>query len=173
MSEESVRCPNKALVIDRENAHCGYWLCMVPEGHSPEDVLSADYFGFHAGKLKVNDVIEFRSEDLSWYGELLVRAKPQGVNQVVTVERFTKHFDVVELPSGYDARYQGKVGKWTVYRGSAALESGFDTREEAAIHIDKLVAKEVSKRAAPEVAARGKPGPKPKPPQSPEAPPAA
>lgn len=161
MSEDTVRCPNKALVIDRENAHCGYWLCMVPEGHNPEDVMSADYFGFQAGKLRVNDVIEIRAEDLSWYGELLVRAKPQGVNQVVTVERFVKYFDVAELPSGYDAIYQGQKAKWTLYRGGVALESGFDTREEVAIQAEKLASKEIAKRADA-VPARGKPGPKPR-----------
>ena len=135
MSHDPVRCPSKALVMDRDNAHRGYWLAMIPDGHNAEDVLRPEYFGFHAGRIRVGDVIEVQSEDMSWWGELLVRAIPAGLNMIVTRKRFLDHFEVDDLPAGYEIKYLGHTGKHTVFYQGNAIQGDFSTREEAAIKV--------------------------------------
>lgn len=144
---DPVHCVPKALVIDRENSHRAYWLCLVAPGHTPEDVQTPHYFGFLAAKLKVGDVIEVSAEDQSWYGELMVRAIPTGLNQVRTALRFITHFDGEELPEGWDIKYLGGVSKHTVFKGDAAMEGGFATREEAEIKLFAMADREAASLA--------------------------
>lgn len=168
MPADPIYCPPKALVIDRENAHRAYWLCLVSQAHSPEDVQSPHYFGMLASKLKVGDVIEVSSEDQSWYGELMVRAIPGGINQVRTALRFITYFEGEELPEGWDIKYLGGVSKHVIFKGDQMLDGGFSTREEAEIKVFALAKREEESLAvvAP-VAERKKPGPKPKPVETP------
>lgn len=147
MSIEPVRCPSKALVIDRDNAHRGYWLAMIPDGHTAEDVLRPEYFGFHAGKIRVGDVIEVQSEDMSWWGELLVRAIPAGLNMIVTRKRFLDHFEVEDLPDGYEIKYLGTSGRHTVFYKHNAIQGDFTTREEAAIKVFQLAGRKAQRVA--------------------------
>lgn len=155
---DPVYCAPKALVIDRENAHRAYWLCRVSPGHSPEDVQSPHYFGMLANKLKVGDVIEVSAEDQSWYGELMVRAIPNGVNQVRTALRFLTHFDGADLPDGWDIKYLGGVSMHTIFKGDQIMEGGFSTIEEAEIKLFALVDKEITSLAvAPPTPRRGRP----------------
>lgn len=165
MSTEPVRCPSKALVIDRDNAHRGYWLCMVPDTHTAEDVLRPEYFGFHT-QVRVGDVIEVQSEDMSWWGELLVRAIPAGLNMIVTRKRFLDHFEIEDLSAGYEIKYLGVSGKHTLYFQGNPIQGDFNTREEAAIRAMQLSgSKAENARQSDAVAAaseKRKPGPKPK-----------
>lgn len=174
MSYDPVRCPSKALVMDRDNAHRGYWLAMIPDGHNAEDVLRPEYFGFHAGKIRVGDVIEVQSEDMSWWGELLVRAIPAGLNVIVTRKRFLDHFEVDDLPAGYEIKYLGHTGKHTVFYQGNAIQGDFSTREEAAIKVFQLAGRKEQRAleaaAVDSVAAvtvRRKPGRQPKQAESP------
>lgn len=156
---DPVHCPPKALAIDRENAHRAYWLCLVPQAHTPDDVLTPHYFGLLAAKLKTGDVIEVVAEDQSWYGEIMVRAIAASINQVRTVLRFLTEFEGAELPAGWDIRYQGGVAKHTVFKGSQMMEGGFATREEAEIRVLALAGKEAESLAVPPptVSRRGRP----------------
>jgi hypothetical protein len=172
MPNDPLYCPARALVIDRENAHRAYWLVIAPQGHTESDIENPAYFGFHATKLKVGDVIEVTAEDLSWYGEWLVRAIPDGLNQVRTVSRFVTYFESDELPEGWSIRYLGGEGKHTIYRGDLALEGMFPTREEATIKLLSMAAREGALTPAQPVVERKKPGRKPADPGSPPAPPA-
>ena len=147
MAADPVHCTPKALVIDRENAHRAYWLCRVAPGHTTEDVQTPHYFGMLAAKLKVGDVIEVSAEDQSWYGELMVRAIPSGVNQVRTALRFITHFDGAELPAGWDIKYLGGVSMHTIFKGDIAMEGGFATTEEAEIKLFALADKETTSLA--------------------------
>lgn len=160
MSEQK-RCPTKALVIDRENAHRGYWLVTVPQTHTPEDAQHPDYFGFHALSLNVGDLIEVAAEDQSWYAELWVRAKPAGTNQVRTVLRQPiTYFDTEELPEGWSIQYLGVSGKHTVFNGAEIAEGGFETREEATIAALGFAGRAAKAVATPVEAAK-RPGRKP------------
>lgn len=169
MTHEPIRCPAKALVMDRDNAHRGYWLAMIPASHTPDDVVKPEYFGFH--RVRVGDVIEVQAEDMSWWGELLVRAIPANLNMVVTRVRFLDHFEIDDLPAGYEIKYLGVSGKHTLYFEGNPTQGGFDTREEAAIKAMQLSGSKAEQarqsQAVMAASQRKKPGPKPKSAESP------
>lgn len=143
---EQVRCPNKALLIDRENAHRAYWLLKAPHTHTPDDVQDPEYFGLQADRLKVFDMIEVMAEDLSWYVELVVRAVPKGTHQVVTQLLTIKRFDAADLPEGWTVEYLGINGRHTIMRAGEKVEGGFASREDAVERAIFLAEKEATPR---------------------------
>ena len=173
MPADPLTCPTKALHIDRQNQVRGYFVVVVPVGHDVDDISHPTYFGFHSGKLAVGDVIEVNAEDMSWYGEWLVRAIPEGLNQVHTAVRFVTRFEASDLPEGWDIKYLGGEAKHTIFRGDLAIKGGFATHQEAALKVQALADKEgPAPTAAQPITERKKSGPKPKPPGESPPPPA-
>jgi hypothetical protein len=135
MAQPPVRANAKTLSIETEGALRGRYHCRVPVEHTAAIVGAPAYFGDEATrtKLREGDRIEVEPDDLSWFGELIVRAVVPAAREVVT--RWVVgpvHFDAPPIDAGdYRIEYKGKVQKHCIYLGDQIIEAGFETREKA------------------------------------------
>lgn len=136
--QDVLRCPAKSIVIDRENAHCAFYLAQVPPGHQIEDVMRPTYFGLvQNGRtgLRVGDIISVRPETYEWHLELMVRAVDPVLSVVTTSELWRKVFGEPALPPGWAIEYRGAEARHVILYEGEVKEGGFVTPEAAANRI--------------------------------------
>lgn len=104
---------------------------VIPEGHTPEDVISQTYWLPVRGSLRAGDVIEAEPIDASWRMELRVMGvEEQGLRVLVAPLHFWRFPAQVALPEGYDLVFEGT--SWRIYRHKQPLRGGFASEIDAA-----------------------------------------
>lgn len=143
-------CPNKALSLQYETAHRGFWDCMVPAEHTLEDVLGPYYFGKvcaelekgggkQKGQLYVSDRIAVESEHGEWFVEVQVVAFNRALQRCeVRAIAAPVHFNV-EVSKGYEIKYHGTVRKWCIERGEDQIAGGFASKIEAQVKLEEML----------------------------------
>jgi hypothetical protein len=136
-----VTCPAKALIVDADYRHTGVFFCLVPAEHTIQDVKMPEYFGMVAARagLRVNDRITVRSQDASYFLDLLVRAVFPGVSQVHTAVIHERVFTGdADLPEGYEIAWRGADGMYVIIHNGRDVEAGLPTRDAAQIRAGVL-----------------------------------
>lgn len=140
-----IRAAPKSLAIELEGALRGRFYCRVPVGHTPEDVASPPYFGDEQQRMRLRegDVIEVEPEDLSWSGELTVRALLPGSREVLTRWRLgpVMHDETIPNSSSdnlFSIAFKGPQLRWCVYAGDERRDSHLATKEAAHARMQEL-----------------------------------
>lgn len=137
-----IRAIPKSLALEYEGALRGRFYSRVPPEHGPEAVGAPAYFGDEITKLKLRegDRIEVEPEDMSWMGELVVRAIVPTSREVVT--RWVVgpvFFDVPAIDAGdFTVQYRGKANRHCIYNGDQLIEGGFATKEMAQRRLEAI-----------------------------------
>ena len=137
-----IRCVPKTLDMESEGKLRGRWYCRSPVEHSPEAVGDPAYFGDEAARLRLRegDRIEVEPDDMSWMGELIVRAISPLAREVVT--RWVVGpiiFDEPPVEAGdLTIKWKGPAQKFVIFNGPQFVEGGFLTKEAAARRLDAL-----------------------------------
>lgn len=131
-----IRAIAKSLEIEKEGVSRGHFFCRVPVEHGPEAVGGPAYFGDEVIKtrLRVGDRIEVEPEDLSWMGELIVRAIVPASREVVTrwIVGPVVFDDTAPIDAGdFTVIWRGKVNRFCIYNGDQLIEAGHATKESA------------------------------------------
>lgn len=152
-----VTCPNRALALQYETAHRGYWDCVVPAEHSLEEVQHPAYFGRMAtdvkgskdarGQLCVGDIIDVEPESGDWAVRLRVMAYNRALQKCVTRALAAPVTFDVTVTKGYDIRWKGTNLKWVIIGPEGDhIAGGFASKTEAAVKLEEMLAE--SRRAA-------------------------
>lgn len=138
------RCPKGCLFLETESTSPkgrGVWYARVPAEHTIEDVLHPDYFGLaKADKgLRAGDVIDIEPEHGLWFIRARVMSIREDLSQAMLREFSALREDYeVAAPDGYEFKWQGAQGCWTVYKGQVAVGSGFLNHDECRARVDEL-----------------------------------
>lgn len=130
----NVVCPPKALVIDRENKHCGYYIALVDAEHTPDDVRSSKYFGrqISSSRLRVDDEITVRPRNRSYHMQLIVRAIIPETAEIITEEiHFVEFARGKDLPDGWEVKWLGDQGLHAILYDGKTVEAGFASEVHA------------------------------------------
>jgi hypothetical protein len=145
-------CPNRALSLESETLHRGFWDCVVPADHTLEMVLEPSYFGRVCseekakGQLCVGDYIGIEPEHGDWYVRVRVMAFNRALTRCVTrMIGEPVRFDV-EVTKGYEIKWRGANLRWVIQHGEEQIAGGFASKTEAQIKLDEMLAD--SRRAA-------------------------
>ena len=141
------RCPKSSLVLEHEsNVPNGraVWYSRVPSEHTIEDALSPNYYGalqIQHGGLRPGDIIDIEPEHGLWGTRVRVMALAPSIQQVKTREipNFRQSY-AVKPPAGYRFDWRGGQAKWVIVKTdtNVDVQGGFDTQDEAALHIGEL-----------------------------------
>lgn len=143
-------CPPAAIATESSGRFRNRFLARVPVSHTPEDVLSPQYFGLliQSERFQEGDLIEVEWEDLSRFGVLQIRAVEKQLQLILTIEREPIH-DVggaEVLPDGWTIEFMSQRDGHAIFCNGVVQEGGFPTRERAETRIAAL-AGIVSQRA--------------------------
>lgn len=109
----------------------------APEGQSIENVCEKTYFEHVTRMLKPGFIVEVLAEDGTWYAELMVRAVSAREAQVGVLSHtvFDGTAEPSEVDTGYEVKWRGPKGKFTVMRTSdgETVKAGFDSKEAASV----------------------------------------
>ena len=143
--KNAIRAAQKSLSIETEGALRGRFYCRVSVAHSPEDVINPAYFGDEQlrQRLREGDVIEVEPEDLSWSGELTVRALLPQSREVLTRWRqgpvFFDQNEPAETEDGlFSVEWKGPVLRWCVFAGDERRESHLGSKTAAIAMMNML-----------------------------------
>lgn len=135
--------------LQPSRVHVGYaghfwstYQCVADEAHTPEDAQRAQYWAHIASlrTLRVNDVLEVRSETGQWHLDLVVYA---ATNKAVAVRVLREWISPdyagsednrIELPeSGIIVKYMGPAKKWAIIRASdrQTIKDGLNSKQDA------------------------------------------
>lgn len=139
------RAVPKSLAIEVEGALRGRFYCRVPVTHAPEEVSSAAYFGDEQARMRLRegDIIEVEPEDLSWTGELTVRALLPQSREVLTRWRFGPVLHDEGIPDVspdelFSIAWKGPQLRWCVFAGEERRETGLESKEKAFRRMSEL-----------------------------------
>lgn len=96
------------------------WHYTVPEGVSPDDLVTPEFWTHVAGQLRQGHRIEVSAIDGTWWGMLYVRHASKGEARVQFLQRVDLG-DVEALPSAespFEAKWRGPQVRWSVIRKS-------------------------------------------------------
>lgn len=119
----------------------------VEEGTSLEDMLEPGFWGLHASKFKAYDEIEFRCDDGSMYGKLLVLVADRAWAKVFPLSAYRLNMrelqmeELVKKFDKYEIKHRGPHLQWCVIRKSDAkpVKEGMPTEDEARVALRALV----------------------------------
>lgn len=105
---------------------------IVPENHTPADVVTNTYWLAVLGDLKPGDLLEVEPRDASWRLELRVMGVDSpGQRVIVAPLQYWSLRSDVAIPEGYDLVFEGLA--WRVFRDGKPLRGGFASEVEASL----------------------------------------
>lgn len=113
----------------------------LEQGTQYEDMFDPSFWAHVALKLKVDDLIQVKPADGSWWAELLVRSK--GRVSVTVAELRKVDFADAKQSSGdegqYEIKWRGPNAKWSaVHKVTKAIAvEGLETKEEVSAWLKK------------------------------------
>lgn len=137
-------CPKAALFLEGESSSPngrGCWFARVPADHTIDDVLHPSYFGAHQHQkgIRSGDLIDIEPESAAWRIQVRVMALIPSVGQVKVREAVNqRQIYEVTPPKGFEFKWEGLAGKWSVYRDGVAISGGYDTQDECMARVAEL-----------------------------------
>lgn len=127
------------------------WTAIVPEKHTPQDVVSHTYWLNVRREAKPGDIIEVEPIDASWRMELRVMGADEVGQRVIVAPLGFWRLDAdLATPDGYDIEFEGTA--WRVYRDKHPLRGGFSSKAEAVLWLLADRGLETPPPALPEIA---------------------
>lgn len=138
------KCPKGSLFLEFESASPGgrgVWYARTPHDHTIEQVLHPSYFGVSQKDkgLRVGDIIDIEPESAAWRLQARVMAVLEEIGHVILreSENMRQSYEV-PAPNGYEFRWEGAVGRWSIYKGEHAVDGGFITQAECLAEVQRL-----------------------------------
>jgi hypothetical protein len=168
----TVRIPPNNFALDGSGKMRNRYHARIPVTHTPEQVMSPDYFGevmrvsanSRQAQLTPGDLIEVEAEDFSWDCTLRVHAQVPSTQQLITRLRGEVNFyETNDFPKGWTAEWLGSAEHFGIYHDGKVVETGFATKDAALSRVHALVQKDMlsaSTRAAVNKAANRSAGAK-------------
>jgi hypothetical protein len=163
----TVRLPPNNLALELGGKMRNRYHARIPVNHTPEDVMTPDYFGQvmrispnpNQAQLTAGDIIECEAEDFSWDCTLRVHAQVPSTQQLITRLRGdVNHYETGDFPKGWTCEWLGSAEHFGLYRDGKVFESGFVSKDDAlmrAIAVSQKDLLSASTRAAANKVAGG------------------
>lgn len=123
------------------------WIATAAKTTNPQDLEDPNYWAHVAAKLAPWNKVEVRSEDGTWYAEVLVLESSRNWARVCMLPGFPLRLTTADvsqtlsLPKGFEVVHRGPK-KWSVVRSldRAVMHEGEQTKTGALEWLDKNVA---------------------------------